>query len=356
MSDIIPSLGNFHEYVANLSAIFQSVGEDTLYSRLKASILLGEITVNTEYLPANAKIFSIMFLNKELAEATIQAVIGEKISIVAPMVEHRSDLFKAIHASIWLDVYLKGEDARVFTLDMQRLYLRTRSRNRNAYYGAKELAAQIVADGKYEKLKQVSITFIFEENTTPTAPPVSKIQFMDINTKEVYTDLITLYEVNLNKINDTQDLHEDLKILKDFLLIKTPSALCEFVKKYDTIFAQRLVTEYMHAILDDSVLLEIEGSEKFMIKLTEAALLEERQEGKAEGKAEGLTEGKAEGLTEGIAQGLAEGLTQGLAEGFDIALAVAKGLLHGISPKQLAEEYNRPLEDIEKIQRELTAV
>ena len=58
MSDIIPSLGNFHEYVANLSAIFQSAGEDTLYSRLKASILLCEITINTEYLSANAKIFS----------------------------------------------------------------------------------------------------------------------------------------------------------------------------------------------------------------------------------------------------------------------------------------------------------
>ena len=47
---------------------------------------------------------------------------------------------------------------------------------------------------------------------------------------------------------------------------------------------------------------------------------------------------------------------EGEAKGFDVALAVAKGLLRGISPVQLAAEYNRSIEDIEKIQRELLAV
>ena len=77
----------------------------------------------------------------------------------------------------------------------------------------------------------MSITFIFEENTTPNVPAVAKIQFTDINTKEVYTDLITLYEVNLNKIDNEQKVPEDLKILKDFLIIKKPCDLCNFVSR-----------------------------------------------------------------------------------------------------------------------------
>jgi len=68
------------------------------------------------------------------------------------------------------------------------------------------------------------------------------------------------------------------------------------------------------------------------------------------------TQLRAEGKVEGKAEGLIEGEARGEAKGFDIALAVAKGLLRGISPMQLATEYNRPIADIEKIQRELLTV
>jgi hypothetical protein len=166
---------------------------------------------------------------------------------------------------------------------MQRSYLKTRSRNRNVYYGAKELAGQTVKDCRYEKLNQVSITFIFENNTTPNVPAIAKIQFTDVNTKEIYTDLITLYEVNLNIINQKSELAEELVTLKNFLSIKNHEELCAFVKTHETEFAKRLVTEYMNAISDDKTLLEVEGAEKFMFKLSEEVLLEEREEGREEG-------------------------------------------------------------------------
>jgi len=73
-------------------------------------------------------------------------------------------------------------------------------------------------------------------------------------------------------------------------------------------------------------------------------------------RSESRAEGKAEGEAKGRAEGKAEGLVEGEAKGFDVALAVAKGLLRGISPIQLAAEYNRPIEEIEKIQRELLVV
>jgi len=47
----------------------------------------------------------------------------------------------------------------------------------------------------------------------------------------------------------------------------------------------------MDAILDDEMLLKIEGSEKFMLKLSEEVLMEEREEGRIEGKLEGRMEG-----------------------------------------------------------------
>ena len=286
-----PDLGNYYEYSPRLKEIFRSTNdrESILYDRLKTAIVAGEITVNTVYLPANSKVFSIMFYHKDLSETVIRAVIGEDISIIDPLVEHRKDILKAIESSIRVDVYLRDTAERIITLDMQRYYLKKRNRNRNVYYGAKELAGQEVTDCRYEKLRQVSIIFIFEKNTTPQVPPVAKIQFTDVATKEIYTDLITLYEINVNIISDAgdQNLPEDLVVLKSFLSIKTHDGLRRFVDTYDTTFSRRLVTEYMNAIIDDALLLKIEGSEKFMMKLSEEVLLEEREEGRVEGRLEG---------------------------------------------------------------------
>ena len=115
------------------------------------------------------------------------------------------------------------------------------SDNRNIYYAAKELGDQEVDDFKYEKLRQVSITFILEENTTPNAPSLSKVQFVDVNTHEVYSDLITLYEVNLNKIKNDPAMPQLLHTLSAFLTIKTHDDLCMFINGHNNEYAQRLV-------------------------------------------------------------------------------------------------------------------
>jgi hypothetical protein len=202
---------------------------------------------------------------------------------------------------------------------MQRVYLKTRNRNRNVYYGAKELAIQNVDNGKYEKLKQVSIAFIFEENTTPNAPPVAKLQLADTETNEVYTDLLTLYEVNLNNIRANQELPENLIILKEFLSIKTPDALKQFVTTRTTDFAQGLTRAYVYAIHNDNVLLQIEGSEKYMMKLTKEMLIEERREGEAEGRAEGETRGTESSIMIAIKNNAPWSLIEALAQNANIS-------------------------------------
>jgi len=194
-----PDLGNYREYSGKLKSILNSAvnKDEIMYDRLKTAVIAGDITVNSIYLPANNKVFSIMFIHKDLSETVIRAIIGEDITIIDPLIEHRNDIIKAIESSIRVDVFLKDEGSRIYTLDMQRFYLKKRNRNRNVYYGAKELSAQEVTDCRYEKLKQVSITFIFENNTTPNVPAVAKIQLTDINTKQIYTDLLTLYKGRL---------------------------------------------------------------------------------------------------------------------------------------------------------------
>jgi hypothetical protein len=301
-----PDLGNYDVYSSKLKVILQSADqEQLLYERLKAAILADEISVNTKYIPANSRVFSIMFYHKDLSETVIRAVVGQDIHIKDPLVEHRNDILKAVESCIWSDVHANDINDCIYTLEMQRHYLQKRYRNRSIYYGAKELASQPVTDCRYEKLRQVSITFILEENTTPESSPMAKMQFVDVNTKEIYSDLITLYEVNLNKISQDggQGFPEDLVILKAFLTIKTHEDLQAFVNTYDTVFSKRLVTEYMHAIIDDETLIKVEGSEKYMLKLSEEVLLEEREEGRREGKLEGKLEGEAIGITKGIPKG-----------------------------------------------------
>jgi hypothetical protein len=172
---------------------------------------------------------------------------------------------------------------RIFTLDMQRTYFKKRIRNRSIYYSAKELASQEVKDGRYERLKQVNIIFILEENTTPGTKPITVVRYMDIDSNEVYSDLSTLYEVNLNRITAGEGLPENLEILKGYLSIKNHDDLCSFVNTYDTEFSRRLVTEYMNAIVSDVILLKVARSEKFMLKLTEDILQEEHEDGRQEG-------------------------------------------------------------------------
>lgn len=307
-----PGLGNYHEYSKKLKNILHSASAKDkqlgLFNKLKTAILSGNITINTVYIPANSVVFAIVFRNKFLAETAIKSVINKDISIIDPLVEHGNDIQKAIESSIRFDVFLKDIFDQIFTMDMQRIYYKTRNRNREVYYGAKELAGQKVIEGKYERLKQVSITFIYENNTTKNTQAVDKIQLMNVATKEVYTDLLTLYEVNLNRIAETnkEEVPVDLVILRDFLSIKTHEDLCGFVNSYDTEFARTLIIVYMEAVVDDTQLLKIAGSERFMFKITEELLLEERQEGRQEGLIEGLVEGSLKRLILSIHRKLAK--------------------------------------------------
>ena len=158
---------------------------------------------------------------------------------------------------------------------------------------------------RYDRLKHVSITFINEKNTTPKTQLLTKIQFADVSKKEIYSELLTLYEVNLNRINDSNAPSENLLVLTSFLSLTCHKDLCDFVNRFDSDFARRLIIGYFYAVTDDALLLKIEGSEKFMFELTAERIQEEREEAREEGREEGREQNIIEVARKMLANGLA---------------------------------------------------
>jgi hypothetical protein len=275
-----------HDY---LDGIFQQpCDEETLYEHLRDAIIAGHVSLRPGYLPASNDVFTIMFIHKELSEPLISAITNKQIILKDLIAEHNNDLAKAAEQGIRVDVFLRDiADAFIYTLDMQRRYKKEHVRNRNIYYAAKELGDQKVDNFEYENLKQVSVTFILEKNTTPGAPALAKIQYMNVETHEVYSDLVTLYELNLNQVHEEKDLPEIFYMLADFLTAKTHEDLIRFINRYNTGYSKRLVVEYMKATLDENVLQKLDGG-KFAEKKYQDLLLKREEDGIGIGREEGL--------------------------------------------------------------------
>ena len=110
------------------------------------------------------------------------------------------------------------------------------------------------------------------------------------------------------------------------------------MEAYDTWFSRRLVTEYLHAIHDDKLLIKIEGSARYMTKPDEELLLEERMEGEAIGEARGE------------ARGIAIGEARGKEQGVIISIKVINALRANEPIESIAENLKISVEEIRQIQ------
>lgn len=99
---------------------------------------------NKKYLPKSDVVFTVMFLNKELCERTLQAILGESIELVDIVAESKNDMHKAALNAIYFDIKTKAVDRRIVTLDLQRKYIKDRVRNRTVYYACREISSQEV--------------------------------------------------------------------------------------------------------------------------------------------------------------------------------------------------------------------
>lgn len=114
------------------------------------------------YLLKSDVVFTIIFLNKELCEKTLETIIGEHIEFVDIAVEYKNDLHKTALNSIYFDIKTRAVDGRII-LDLQRVYNKDSIRNRTIFYACREITSQKVDKRKYENLKSVIVTFLLIE-------------------------------------------------------------------------------------------------------------------------------------------------------------------------------------------------
>lgn len=177
----------------------------------------------------------------------------------------------------------------MITLDLQRRYIKNRIRNRTVYYACREVAAQKVENGHYEDLKNVIVSFILTEANLQTTKDNAKIMLQDTKTNEKYSDLMTIHEVNIQRISGLNG--QNMWIIRLFFEIEDEHSYNHFVQNYGkTELGNLLLKNYISAISDISLLDTLSEEDKFMYKLAEDA----RQEGLQEGRQEGRQEGKIE--------------------------------------------------------------
>ena len=249
---------------------------------------------NKKYLPKSDVVFTVMFLNKELCERTLQAILGESIELVDIVAESKNDMHKAALNAIYFDIKTKAVDRRIVTLDLQRKYIKDRVRNRTVYYACREISSQEVKHGKYENLKNVIITFLLTEASLKHTSDDSCIVLKNNVTNELYTSILTIHEVNIKHIDDKNA--EELQILKQFFEIENQSDFDKFSHDYgNTDYGKLLLNSYIETIREDTLLDSLEKEDKYMIRLTDEERLQEREEGREEGRQEGRQEGMEQG-------------------------------------------------------------
>ena len=241
---------------------------------------------NSKYLPKADVVFTVMFLNKELCEKTLQVILGEKVELIDIVAESKNDLKKAALNAVYFDIKTKSKDGRIITLDLQRKYIKDRVRKRTVYYACREVASQEVSHGRYEDLKNVVVTFLLTEASLKNTKDNRQVLLTDSITGEIYSDILTIHEVNIQHIGNKNT--KELQMLRDFFEIEDEESFNRFSDSYkDTSYGGLLLDSYLEATRNDTLLDSLSKEDKYMIRLTDEERLMEREEGKREGRQEG---------------------------------------------------------------------
>lgn len=134
-----------------------------------------------------------MFLNKNLCEAVLNVILGEKIELIDIVTEFKNNLKAAALNSIFFDIRTRTVDNKIVTFDLQRVYKKDKITNRTIYYACREVEAQEVSRVRYQDLESVVVTFLLTEAPAKHTKAYKKIQLIDSESGEVYSNLLTIY-------------------------------------------------------------------------------------------------------------------------------------------------------------------
>lgn len=116
---------------------------------------------------------------------------------------------------------------------------------------------------------------------------------VDQTTGKVYSDLLTIHEINIRHISKKHS--QELQIIRQFFEIDTEKSYQKFVSTYaQTQLGALLLEAYDEAVSDTSVLDCLSEEDKYMVRLSEEERLLERAEGMQEGEQKGRQKERVE--------------------------------------------------------------
>ena len=297
-----------------------------------------QIPFRKDYPPRNDVVFSIMFGDMDLFSALLKCVTGHTLK-AKEIISQASVLPDNVeHNYIRFDTFAQDEDGTIYSIDMQNTYSEILIKNRTIYYACRAVAGQTVRKGEYDKLNKVIISFIMTSKKNDI--PQEAIKLYNQN-GEVYSDLLTLYNVYTPAVNQSEDekINKQLKIFSEFFSISNQEKMEQFIDSYsENDLAKKLVALYSKAIGRGDLNL-IQKGEYFDMKISEQDIMEAKIEAREKGLAEGLAEGREAGRAEGRAEERVKVLDKVktlITKGVDVDMLVETFNITGEERKMLA--------------------
>ena len=248
------------------------------------------LNFDEHFSPSNDVVFAVIFGKRDLFCRLIQAVTGDIIDLDGdPHTQATLREDDVLLNTIRFDTFAPTRDKRFYSADMQRSYKESRQERRTVYYACRAVSTQNVDDMAYEDLNPVHISFILTSHNERT--PIKRVKLCDVETHEVFDDLITLTQVYIPTVLKSYDKNSDLYIFASFFKITSQSKADAFVKEFGANdLGKGLIQMYNAAVANANNLQRIENSPYFTGRLTEAQLEVERQKAMKKGEERGKHE------------------------------------------------------------------
>ena len=241
------------------------------------------LNYHDHYRPAHDVIFAILFGKRDLFCALVSAVTGDRVELDGdPHSQATLREDDALLNSIRFDTFAWAQNNKLYTADMQRSYKEARQERRTVYYACRSISTQEVRNMAYEDLNPVNISFILTDRDEKQA--IRRIKLCDVETHDIYDELIELTLVHIPAVIRSKDAKSDLCMFARFFAITSQDEADRFTHDYETTdLGKELIMNYNNSVANANNLQRIESSPYFVGRLKEAQLEEERK--KAERKA-----------------------------------------------------------------------
>jgi predicted transposase/invertase (TIGR01784 family) len=203
------------------------------------------------YVPANDRVFGVMFEDSDLYKALIVALFGEDITLLEKphsQVQNKPD---ALLNTVWFDTMVLTNKG-YYSIDMQRKTpIQKRLENRIVYYASRLIGHQEVEKMQYEDLQPVVVSFVMQEAETETSDGIRFASLHWNDTNEKFGDLMKIAIVYVPTVLKKGKPNSDLYLFADFFAIETPEQADKFENDFGkTELGVKLMSEYAKSIRD----------------------------------------------------------------------------------------------------------